>query len=537
MRWPYVPTPDARGAGTAEHAVVVVGAGPVGLAMALDLARRGREVVLLDEDDTVATGSRAICWSKRTLEILDRLGIGAAMVEQGVTWSKGRVFFGADEIWSFDLLPEAGHRMPAFVNLQQYHMEALAIRACLATPKVDLRWRTRVERVEPRPDGVLVDVTSPEGPYRLHAQWLIACDGVRSGVRRRLGLAFAGQAFEDRFLIADVRMAAAFPSERWFWFDPPFHAGGSALLHRQPDDVWRIDLQLGVGADPEAERQPERVIPRLRAMLGPGRPFELDWVSVYTFQCRRLERFRHGRVIFAGDSAHQVSPFGARGGNGGIQDADNLAWKLDLVLAGAAPESLLDSYDAERGMAADENIAHSTRATEFITPKGPAAKALRDATLDLARARPWARRLVNSGRLSTPCTYGGSSLNGPDDALLPPDVPPGAALCDAPLPGGDGPRWLLHAVRGDLTFLYAPRHGAPDAAEGAALDRLARDRIRPVVVDAGAAAGGPLGARLGLAPGVGYLIRPDQHVAARWRALDPAAVAAAAARACGRPAA
>ena len=220
-----------------------------------------------------------------------------------------------------------------------------------------------------------------------------------------MGLEWKGQVFRDRFLIADVHMKGEFPTERWFWFDPPFHPGQSVLLHRQADDVWRIDFQLGWDADPEEEKKPERVIPRIRAMLGDERPFELEWVSVYTFQCRRLDRFVHGRVIFAGDAAHQVSPFGARGANSGFQDTDNLCWKLARVLRGQSPASLLDSYDRERVEAADENILNSTRATDFITPKSNVSRVFRDAVLDLSRRHPFARRLVNSGRLSLPTTH------------------------------------------------------------------------------------------------------------------------------------
>jgi len=536
--WPYLPTPDARAAATPEHEIVVVGAGPVGLTLALDLARRGRKVLLVDDDDKVSEGSRAICWSQRTLEIMDRLGIGARMVEKGVTWSRGRVFRGEREIWSFDLRPEAGHRMPAFVNLQQYYVELYAIEACLAEPLVEVRWRTPVQQVVPQADGVLVDVDSPQGPYRLHAQWLIACDGVRSTARRQLGLAFKGQVFEDRFLIADVRMKADLPSERWFWFDPPFHDGGSALLHRQPDDIWRIDLQLGRDADPEIERHPERVIPRLAAMLGPEHRFDLEWASVYTFQCRRLERFRHGRVIFAGDSAHQVSPFGARGGNSGIQDTGNLGWKLALVLDGAAPESLLDSYDIERGMAADENIAASTRATGFITPAGPAARAYRDAVLDLAVDHGFARRLVNSGRLSLPTVYDGSPLNGPDQHSLPRATRPGAACPDAPIRRGEGGGWLLHRLGAGFTLLHA---GPTGEAETRGLLDLALPgiplQICPIHASPAGAGDrdGMLAERYGGCPGACYLIRPDQHVAARWDRLDGLAVRAALAQACGFP--
>ncbi len=230
---------------------------------------------------------------------------------------------------------------------------------------------------------------------------MVAADGARSPTRAMMGLDFAGRVFEDRFLIADVVMRGDYPTERLFWFDPPFHDGRSALLHRQPHDVWRIDLQLGWQADPEHEKRPEVVRPRIARMLGHD-AFELAWVSVYTFQCRRLDRFRHGRVIFAGDSAHQVSPFGARGANSGIQDAENIAWKLAETLAGRAPDRLIDTYDVERSAAADENILNSTRATDFIAPRSAGAQVMRDAVLTLAAHAPFARRMVNSGRLSTP---------------------------------------------------------------------------------------------------------------------------------------
>jgi 3-(3-hydroxy-phenyl)propionate hydroxylase len=491
---------------------VVVGAGPVGLTLAIDLRLRGVAVTLIDEDDTVSTGSRAICWAKRSLEIFDRLGVAGPIVARGITWNRGRVFHRDREIYAFDLQPEPGHAFPAFVNLQQYHVEeALVARA--EQVGVEILWKHRLADLD-RTGRLTLAVETPAGPLSLAADWVLACDGARSQVRRLMGLDFKGQVFEDRFLIADVRMQADFPTERWFWFDPPFHPGGSALLHRQADDIWRIDLQLGRDADPVEERKPERVIPRLRAMLGPDRPFELDWISVYTFQCRRLERFRHGRVVFVGDAAHQVSPFGARGGNSGIQDADNLAWKLAAVLAGEAPERLLDSYDVERGQAADENILHSTRATDFISPKSPASRRLRDAVLSLAGAHPFARALVNSGRLSTATAYRGSPLDTPDADDFTGGLRPGTAAADAPLGNG----WLL------------PRLG-----DGFALLRFGSETEGPVPsVDAAAS---PLAvARYDGRPGTAYLIRPDRHVAARWRRPTAAAVAAALARARGRAA-
>ena len=255
--------------GTAHHPVVVVGGGLVGLTLALDLAQRGVAVVVLDDDDGVSTGSRAICFAKRTLEIFARLGLGARMLAKGITWNVGRVFFGERELFDFNPLPEDGHEYPAFINLQQYYVEEWLVEACEATGLVDLRWKHKVAEVGNHPEVATVAIETPSGSYTLTTDWLVAADGARSFVRHCLDLPFVGKIFRDRFLIADVVMRAEFPTERWFWFDPPFHRNQSALLHKQPDDVWRIDLQLGWDADPEEERRPERVIPRVQAMLGP----------------------------------------------------------------------------------------------------------------------------------------------------------------------------------------------------------------------------------------------------------------------------
>jgi len=530
--FPYRRSPDQDG-GSAHHPVVIVGAGLVGLAAAVDLAQHGVRSVVLDDDDTVSFGSRAICFSKRTLEICDRLGVGQKMLDKGITWNRGRVFFGDREVYDFDLLPESGHRFPAFVNLQQYYAEEWLVARAEETGLVDLRWKNRVTGVEARDDGVTLQVETPDGPYPLSCDWLLAADGAKSFVRREMGLAFEGQVFKDRFLIADVVMQADFPTERWFWFDPPFHKGQSALLHKQPDDVWRIDLQLGWDADPEEEKKPEKVIPRLKAMLGEDTPFELEWISVYTFQCRRLDRFRHGRVFFVGDAAHQVSPFGARGGNGGIQDTDNLCWKLAAVLQGTAPESLLDSYDAERIPATDENILNSTRSTDFITPNNAASRAFRDAVLELSADHGFARHWVNSGRLSKPAVLDASPLNtGTETGMAAPDAP----VLDRGTPG-----WLLPRLGGTFTLLvYADGETAvPEEADLSESDvpicllAVAPPETPPrdgALVDIE----GLVAERFGLAPGDWVLVRPDQHVAAHGRVLNLAAVRAAQERALGK---
>lgn len=516
----YRRSADQGAAEPARHAVVVVGAGPVGLSLAIDLAQRGQRVLVLDNDHKLSTGSRAICFAKRTLEIWDRLGVGDPMCAKGVEWNVGKVFFHDDLLYRFDLLPEPGHERPAFINLQQYYAEAyLALRAA-ELPNLEIRWQNTVAGCTQDGEGVTLDIDTPDGRYTLRADYVAACDGSRSPLRAMLGQESKGRVFRDRFLIADVRMAADFPAERWFWFDPPFHPNQSVLLHRQPDGVWRIDFQLGWDADPEAEKQPERIKPRVDAMmkaaLGREVPFELEWASVYTFACLRMEHFVHGRVFFAGDSAHGVSPFGARGANSGVQDAENLAWKLDLVLRGQAPRALLDSYGTEREYAADENLLNSTRATDFITPKSPVSRLFRDATLALAKHHPFARRIVNSGRLSVPATLRESALNTPDRDTFAGPMVPGAPAIDAPLAGGG---WLLRRLSG--TGFAALVFDGDGAAVTAGSEGLVPVQVVSLPCEGLAAQ------RYDAQPGTVVLLRPDQHVCARWRAPTAADVAAA----------
>jgi 3-(3-hydroxy-phenyl)propionate hydroxylase len=525
---------DQGRAQPAHHPVVVVGAGPVGLVAALDLAGKGHPVVVLDRKQSLSEGSKAICWAKRTLEIMDRLGVGQRLVDKGVTWKNGKVFFDTRQVFAFDLLPEAGHRRPAFINLQQYYFEHACIEAAAATGLIDIRWQEEVQALEQTSDGVRLGIGTPAGSYDILADWVIAADGARSSVRRLMGLGFEGRVFQDQFLICDIKMKLERPVERWFWFDPPFNRGRSALLHKQADDVWRLDFQVGAEADREAEVKPENAARRVRAMLGEDLDFAFEWISLYRFQSRRLQKFRHGRVLFAGDSAHQMSAFGARGGNSGIQDADNLVWKLDLVMRGLAPERLLDSYNAERIAAADENLLHTTRSTDFIAPKSPISRVFRDGALALAETEPFARRLINSGRLSVAAAYDTSPLNGPDE-LGPRQAAgarPGAAAPDAPLDPPEG-KWLLGALGGGFTGVWFSRWqrlaGLPGKSEALAANRLPINQILDVSHETACA-------RYGAAEAPAfYLFRPDQHVAARWRSFETAEVARALAVAAGAP--
>ena len=549
--FPYRRSADHDARTPVRHAVVVVGAGPVGLSLAIDLALQQVPVVLLDNDDRLSTGSRAICFAKRTLEIFDRLGVGQRLVDKGVSWSTGRVFLRDAPIFSFELQPETTQEptqeRPAFINIQQYFVEGYLAERAIELPLIDLRWKHAVVGVTQSADAVTLQVQTPDGTFALQAEHVVACDGARSSVRQLIGQEAKGRTFKDRFLIADVKMAADFPAERWFWFDPPFHPGQSVLLHKQPDGVWRIDFQLGWDADPEREKKPEHILPRVRALLAHSAmkdaPFELEWASVYSFSCERMDRFRHGRVLFAGDAAHRVSPFGARGANSGVQDAENLAWKLAAVLQGRAPDALLDSYCIERELAADENIGHSTRATDFITPKSEVSRLFRDATLQLARDHAFARALVNSGRLSTASTLHGSPLSTPDADAFGGPMAPGAPALDAPLRCDERDGWLLREL-GTGAFTALLFAGADDAADVRALRQAAEGvAALQVLLVAAEATRTPPGARTivdraGLIaqrydgrPGTVLLLRPDQHVCARWRRVSGDAVHAALRRA------
>ena len=516
----YVRSPEQESGEVLRHPVVVIGGGPIGLTAALDFAARGLKVLVLDDNNTVSVGSRAVCYAKRPLEIWDRLGVAAPMLDKGIEWKLGRVFFRDQEVYQFDLLPEEGHKMPAFINLQQYYLEEYMVAACEASPLIDLRWKHKMVSLRGHDDYVDLAIETPDGIFNLEADWVVACDGANSDTRRLVGADFSGQFFQDRFLIADIVMKAEFPTERWFWFDPEFHRGQSALLHKQSDDVWRLDFQLGWDTDPEEEKRPENVIPRVKAMLGEDVEFELEWASVYQFACRRVDQFRHGRVLFAGDAAHQVSPFGARGANTGVQDIDNLSWKLAAVLRGEAPEALIDTYHAERAYAADDNLLNSTRSTDFITPKNDASRRYRNAVLRLSRDHAFARPLVNSGRLSVPTPYAGSPLNTADTGEWSGKMTPGTCIADAAIKVGGKDGWLIDLIGDGFALLVIGLEpGEVDAGP-----------FSPKVIVAGRDfedAHGLVSERFDGAGGAVYLIRPDQHVAARWRTFEPDEIRAA----------
>ena len=444
--FPYKTPPEILKGCQKIYPVVIVGAGPIGLSLAIDLAQRGIKSVLLDDNNIVSTGSRAICWAKRTLEIFDRLGVASKMMAKGITWEKGRLFNGDREVFSFNLLPDKGQKFPAFINLQQYYVEEYLIERCFELKEyIDLRFSSEVIGHEQNKENVDITVSCPEGYYQLKSLYMVACDGAESPTRKRMNLSFDGEIFDEHFLIVDIFMdTPPFESdrpERWFWFAPTFHEGQSALLHKQAENIYRIDLQLEENIDKKKELDPERVRKRINKVVKSDN-FEIDWMSIYKFKCASLDKMVFDRIIFVGDSAHVVSPFGARGGNGGIHDVDNLGWKLASILKNNSSVKILSSYNDERIEAAKENILNSSRATNFMTPKNKMAKVFRDQVLDLAISNQFSQNLINSGRLSVPFKLADLKLDNEykDDPLL------GSIYIDFPILDRKGNRLFLTDV-------------------------------------------------------------------------------------------
>ena len=402
--------------------VAVVGAGPIGMTLAGRLAQRGVSVILLEEHPApTGEGSKALCMQRETLEIWERLGIGERVARRGVQWDVGRTYFRDRELFSVHLPGSGDDRFPPFVNISQSEVEGMLLRRLRQLPKVELQWGRRLIGLQQDGEAVRLTVEDADGPSTITAAYAVGADGAHSSVRHLLGMGFPGHSHDDLFLICDIRATLPFPRERRFFFDPPWNPGRQVLVHPQPDDVWRIDWQVPTGTDVEAELASGALERRIRQVIGATTPYELEWVTAYRFHQRLAPRFRVGRVLLAGDAAHLMSPFGARGLNSGAADAENLAWKLTLVLAGRAPDALLDSYDAERRAAAVENLAITDASMRFMVPRGPLRRTARNAILRGSVRSATLRRLVNSGRLSQPFTYAGSPVvaSAHDDERLP----------------------------------------------------------------------------------------------------------------------
>lgn len=519
-----------------QHArVAIVGGGPVGLATALGLARQGVASVVVEADDTVCMGSRAICLSRRSLEICGRLGALPELLARGLPWSGGRSFWQDTEVFRFTMPLHEGQRLPPMINLQQYYIEdallgAVARVNAQAPGCIDLRWATTVEAIEPQAQGVSLRLANAHGQGTLTADWVVACDGGQSFVRNALGLALEGTAYTGRYVIVDIELPSPHPTERRAWFDPPWYRGGTVLMHRQPDDLWRIDWQLRHGDSTEEALQPQNVrafVQHHLDAIGEGHlPWKPAWSSIYRAGAMTLPRYRHGRVLFAGNAAHAMPIFGVRGLNSGLDDADNLAWKLAAVVQGG-PEALLDSYSAERVQAFHVNAESARRSTEFMSPPSRGFDVLREAVLSLAADERGIAELINP-RQTAAVAYSGSALSTPDVDAWQGGPAPGEVLPEVPVSGAVG---HVTEVVG-LGFVLLHFGAAPPWAT---IDGL---RVVPVVSAAGAPqalvdAEGRLARAFDASDGSAYLLRPDGHVAARWKQCTAAALQAALRRARG----
>lgn len=548
--------------------VVIVGAGPVGMTLALDLSRYGIRSVLLDDDEKLCDGSRAIVIQRNPLEIWDRLGVVRPMTEKGVRLRRGRVFFRGMELIQ-KTLPDEGEYFPPYINLQQFYVEHFLLQALRKQTQCSIFFLHKVTGLEETDSGVTVLAETPNGPRQIQAAYVIAADGARSAVRHLCGIEFAGKTYSDRFVIADIRADLEQPpNERWFYFDPVFNPGKSALIHPQPDNTWRMDWQIGPGAAEEDATNPATVERLVRSTIG-NRPFEVVWATTYVFHQRLATRFKHGRVFLAGDAAHLVSPFGARGMNSGIQDAYNLVWKLWLVMTERAGEALLDTYESERRAAARENLQVTDKTMAFMSPQTAWTRWRRNAILKASVYFKPARRLVDAGKLAQPFIYRKSPIvdgrlhwpkfwellaspgllsaawrfrRGPaagaaaPDAQFAPDFKP-----DSPKRVGDliGPHLLV-------LYFHKEQETARLELEGALQDSPHGVPVRAFIVtqdfstkDSGNAIGhvwdksGEVARKYRAVAGTLYILRPDGHIAERGLKFSLSQLAASLRRAIG----
>lgn len=528
-QYPFREPPEVASGETSHHPVVIVGGGITGLTAACALAQYGIAAVVLDEDDTVGVkgaSSRGICYTQKSLEIFQRLGVYDRIAAKGIQWSVGRTFAGDDEVYSFDLSQQHGYNLsaqPPFINIQQFYIEAYLVDRILELGHVDLRWRNRVTGFVQDADGATLTVNTPAGDYRMRADHVVDATGSHSPFRKWVGASVTARKGDDRWCIADVRFTKRPPVERHTWIEAPFNENRAVWQHLMGDNVWRIDYQMAPDADPAEVSREDVVRERLARQFGEDAGVEIVWVGPYAYRSECIDRMRHGRVFFMGDSAKVVSPFGARGGNTGIADADNLAWKLAAVQQGRAAPALLDSYHDERHEAAQQNVQVTNRTARFLRPFSPLEKRFRDATLSLARQHLFARQFVNTGRMAVANPYSRSSAC---------DGTGGLSVQNVGFSWADGTRGevndLLRWADGNLLLLLFGGTSAAALARVRALAETAPLRCVQVVgADAHPRAiefvRDPQGHLQGACHVFGHawaLVRPDSYVAATGESID-----------------
>ncbi len=521
----------------ARQRVTIVGSGPAGMVTALELARHGVPSVVLTSELQFSQGSRAICFTRRSMEILQQVGVADRMTEGGLPWRFGNSYYRGQRVFRMEAPHDPDDRFFPILNVQQQYLEQYLYEACAAQPLIDFRWGNKAERVTQHADHAEVAVDTPEGEYTLHTDWLVAADGGRSALRSQLNLQMEGASYEGFFVIADIRVDLPLPTERLAYFDPDWNPGNTVLMHREPHGIWRVDYQLPPGESPEQALRPEVLKSRIDAQLAmighPGIAWELDWSSVYSARTLTLPDFVHGRVIFTGDAAHLLPIFGVRGANTAFQDAQSLGWHLAHVVRGLAGAALLRNHSAERVGAAREIIAEAGKSVRFMTPPAGGYELLRNAVLSLSLTQAFVRPLYH-WRTSRPHEYTHSILNcrTDDDAAFESGPGHGAPPQNVKLAENDH---LLDHLGGGFDLLYFT-HGSAVPADVVEAVQLARGQGVSLRITAIGAASAVTGAdqtlpdvqgrcrlRYGVpADGAAYLLRPDQHICARWLKLDAA---------------
>jgi 3-(3-hydroxy-phenyl)propionate hydroxylase len=525
-------------AGDPALPVVVVGAGPVGMAVALGLAQRGISVTVLEAATQVSFGSRAICVSRHSMEVADRLGFGERLSDLAVEWVGGRSFYREQEVMRFQM-PNERHTVRApMVNVSQSELEQIMVDTVAAHPLVTLHWGAQVTGVTQSTDEAIVEVATTDGVRTLQAGWVVAADGGRSRVREALGLRLQGLSYEGRYVIADIHWASDLPAERMVWFDPPSNPGSTVIMHQQPGDIWRIDYQLDPTEDAEVETREERIRARIAshlAWLGDDRPWTLEWHGFYKAHALALDSFVHDRVVFAGDAAHLVPIFGVRGLNSGMEDAETLAWMLAAVVNGAADRRLLETYSGERHHAWQQNVANAGKSTLIMTPGSHGHRTTRDALLALATERREFSHLINPRQSSatharaSSLTLPARGAGGDRTGLL-----PGDPLDDRRVVLADGKETSVHQLRGTGFGIFGIDLDAGQLAEAERLRHelataLPREDV-PLVLVGGQSAGDhaatvpdpgrEVANAWGARAGELYVVRPDGLLMARGRAGD-----------------
>lgn len=538
-------TPKELRGGSERHQVAIVGAGPTGLLTAIGLAQHGVRSVVVAQDVQVSHGSRAAVLVRRSMEILQRHGVVGPFAEKGLPWSGGRSFYRGREVYRMTMPHEEGQRHPPATNVQQQYIEEFLAEAAEREPLIDLRWGSRVTSFDQDGEEARFGVDTPEGPYTLRASYAVAADGGRSDLRRMLGLRMEGRAYSGRFVIADIKIDLPLPTERLCYFDPDWNPGNNVLVHRMPDSLWRIDFRLPDDETPEQALEPKLLRQRIELtlrMVGHSLPWTLDWATVYSASALTLSRYLHGRLAFVGDAAHLLPIFGVRGANTGIQDSDNLAWKLAYVLRGLGGPGLLESYSAERVEAVREICEEAGKSTRFMTPPSRGYRVMRDAALSFTLTQDFTKDLLH-WRTARPHDYRTSVLNSAPEADAEFSEGPG---CGAPVPDvrlADGSHLLDH-LGPDFHLLC---FGNGDTQGVGGLLKAARDsrvRVRLLLLRQQGAppaagydfqvedTGGDAAHRFGALPGSAYLVRPDGHVCARWLCPDGVSLERALAVAC-----